>query len=44
VVGFVPCGDSASGIDVLAIPDCGHNIMLDNKEGFAIVVKAALLD
>ncbi|GLX18462.1 alpha/beta fold hydrolase [Streptomyces lavendulae] len=25
----------AAGVAVVAVPDCGHNIMLDNPEGFA---------
>lgn len=34
----------ASGVEVVAIPDCGHNIMIDNVEGFALAVRAALRD
>ena len=33
----------AAGISVVAIPDCGHNIMLDNVDGFATAVRAALV-
>ncbi|MBT8224882.1 MAG: alpha/beta hydrolase [Dactylosporangium sp.] len=32
----------AGGIRVVAIPDCGHNIMIDNVDGFAHAVRAAL--
>ncbi|MEV6953199.1 alpha/beta hydrolase [Streptomyces sp. NPDC051183] len=32
----------ASGVMVLAVPDCGHNIMLDNPDGFARAAAAAL--
>ncbi|WP_231929709.1 alpha/beta fold hydrolase [Micromonospora inositola] len=35
---------AAAGVEVVAIPDCGHNIMLDNVEGFAVAVEAALRD
>jgi pimeloyl-ACP methyl ester carboxylesterase len=27
---------------VVAVPDCGHNIMIDNVDGFAKAVGAAL--
>ncbi|MFD4245591.1 alpha/beta fold hydrolase [Streptomyces sp. NPDC058525] len=32
----------AAGVHVVSVPDCGHNIMLDNPEGFARAVAAAL--
>ncbi|MFF0292736.1 alpha/beta fold hydrolase [Kitasatospora sp. NPDC004614] len=32
----------ASGVTVRAVPDCGHNIMLDNPEAFARAVAEAL--
>ncbi|MFF0312693.1 alpha/beta fold hydrolase [Streptosporangium sp. NPDC004379] len=32
----------AAGVDVVAVPDCGHNVMLDNVDGFARAVAAAL--
>ncbi|GIF67418.1 hypothetical protein Ais01nite_54530 [Asanoa ishikariensis] len=35
---------AAAGVAVTAIPDCGHNIMLDNVEGFAVAVATALRD
>ncbi|MFF8839295.1 alpha/beta fold hydrolase [Streptomyces sp. NPDC015130] len=35
-------GLRASGATVRAIPDCGHNIMLDNPEAFARAVAEAL--
>ncbi|MCK8431968.1 alpha/beta hydrolase [Streptomyces sp. D2-8] len=31
-----------AGVSVVAIPDCGHNIMLDNPEAFVAVTSAAL--
>lgn len=31
-----------SGVSVVAIPDCGHNIMLDNPEAFVKATAAAL--
>ncbi|MFE2727676.1 alpha/beta fold hydrolase [Kitasatospora sp. NPDC059327] len=31
-----------AGVEVVAIPDCGHNIMFDNPEGFAVAASAAL--
>jgi pimeloyl-ACP methyl ester carboxylesterase len=31
-----------AGVSVVAIPDCGHNIMLDNPEAFADATVAAL--
>ncbi|WP_426507739.1 alpha/beta fold hydrolase [Dactylosporangium sp. McL0621] len=35
---------AAAGVTVVAVPDCGHNIMLDNVDGFATAVRAALHD
>ncbi|NUT18652.1 MAG: alpha/beta fold hydrolase [Hamadaea sp.] len=35
---------AAAGVRVVPIPDCGHNIMIDNVDGFAHAVAAALLD
>ncbi|MCB5179846.1 alpha/beta fold hydrolase [Streptomyces antimicrobicus] len=32
----------AAGVSVVAVPDCGHNIMLDNPDGFARATAAAL--
>ncbi|MFJ9644723.1 alpha/beta fold hydrolase [Streptomyces sp. NPDC004244] len=32
----------AAGVAVVPVPDCGHNIMLDNPEGFARATAAAL--
>ncbi|MFD8415835.1 alpha/beta fold hydrolase [Streptomyces sp. NPDC059650] len=32
----------AAGVTVVPVPDCGHNIMLDNPEGFARATAAAL--
>jgi pimeloyl-ACP methyl ester carboxylesterase len=40
-----PTGEAglvASGIRVEAVPDCGHNLMLDNVDGFARAVATAL--
>ena len=34
----------AAGVEVVAVPDCGHNIMLDNPEAFARATAAALSD
>ncbi|MET9399171.1 alpha/beta hydrolase [Kitasatospora sp. NPDC002965] len=31
-----------AGVVLAAVPDCGHNIMLDNPEGFAAVAAAGL--
>jgi len=31
-------------VGVVLVPDCGHNIMLDNPEGFASATAAALAD
>ncbi|UQX01229.1 alpha/beta hydrolase [Streptomyces sp. RerS4] len=33
----------ATGVAVVPVPDCGHNIMLDNPEGFARATADALL-
>ena len=33
---------TAAGVSLVAIPDCGHNIMLDNPEAFASATAAAL--
>lgn len=35
---------AAAGVSVVAIPDCGHNIMLDQPEAFARATAAALED
>lgn len=35
-------GLTAAGISVVAIPDCGHNIMLDNPGAFVTATAAAL--
>ncbi|MET8627791.1 alpha/beta hydrolase [Kitasatospora sp. NPDC004669] len=35
-------GLRAAGVRVVAVPDCGHNIMLDNPEGFATAAAEAL--
>ncbi|RZD78437.1 alpha/beta fold hydrolase [Streptomyces albidoflavus] len=32
----------AAGVTVTAVPDCGHNVMLDNPQGFATAVAEAL--
>ncbi|MGP4109436.1 alpha/beta fold hydrolase [Streptomyces sp. 4N509B] len=44
--GPLPGGDAlgAAGVAVVPVPDCGHNIMLDNPEGFARATAAALAD
>ncbi|MFE5613706.1 alpha/beta fold hydrolase [Streptomyces sp. NPDC056524] len=44
--GPLPGADAltAAGVSVVAIPDCGHNIMLDNPEAFASATAAALTD
>ena len=31
-----------AGVELVPVPDCGHNIMLDNPDGFARAVSAAL--
>lgn len=33
---------AAAGVPLVPVPDCGHNIMLDNPDGFARAVAAAL--
>lgn len=33
---------AATGVQVVAVPGCGHNIMVDNVDGFAAAVGAAL--
>ncbi len=33
---------TAAGVEVVSIPDCGHNIMLDNPEAFAQATARAL--
>lgn len=33
----------AAGVQVVAVPDCGHVIMIDNPDGFARAMEAALL-
>ncbi|MFE2356695.1 alpha/beta fold hydrolase [Streptomyces parvulus] len=35
---------TAAGVAVVPVPDCGHNIMLDNPEGFARATAQALSD
>ncbi|MBB5933037.1 alpha/beta fold hydrolase [Streptomyces zagrosensis] len=35
---------AAAGVALVAIPDCGHNIMLDNPDAFARATAAALTD
>ncbi|MFE0463898.1 alpha/beta fold hydrolase [Kitasatospora sp. NPDC058965] len=42
--GSVPgeAGLVAAGVAVVAVPDCGHSIMLDNPAGFVKAVSAAL--
>ncbi|MEU7076016.1 alpha/beta hydrolase [Streptomyces narbonensis] len=35
-------GLRASGVTLRAIPDCGHNIMFDNPDAFAVAVSDAL--
>ncbi|MFE6552597.1 alpha/beta fold hydrolase [Streptomyces sp. NPDC057746] len=35
---------TAAGVSVVPVPECGHNMMLDNPEGFARVTAAALAD
>ncbi|MFD4996556.1 alpha/beta fold hydrolase [Streptomyces buecherae] len=34
----------SAGVTVVPVPDCGHNIMLDNPEAFARATAAALTD
>ncbi|MCC5581946.1 hypothetical protein IMZ11_40725 [Microtetraspora sp. AC03309] len=33
---------AGNGVRTVPIPDCGHNIMIDNVDGFATAVAAAL--
>ncbi|MFE0470711.1 alpha/beta fold hydrolase [Streptomyces sp. NPDC058947] len=42
--GPLPGADAltASGVSVVPVPGCGHNVMLDNPEGFVQVTAAAL--
>ncbi|PIM70696.1 alpha/beta hydrolase [Streptomyces sp. JV178] len=42
--GPLPGADAltASGVSVVPVPDCGHNVMLDNPEGFVRATAAAL--
>ncbi|MET9757749.1 alpha/beta hydrolase [Streptomyces sp. NPDC006372] len=42
--GPLPGADAlvGAGVSVVAIPDCGHNIMLDNPEAFVAATAAAL--
>jgi pimeloyl-ACP methyl ester carboxylesterase len=42
--GPLPGADALTeaGVSVVAIPDCGHNIMLDNPEAFVTATAAAL--
>ncbi|GHH45024.1 alpha/beta fold hydrolase [Streptomyces candidus] len=35
---------TAAGVSVVMVPDCGHNIMLDNPEAFARATAAALTE
>ncbi|MFI1470581.1 alpha/beta fold hydrolase [Streptomyces wuyuanensis] len=44
--GPLPGADALTeaGVAVASVPDCGHNIMLDNPEGFARATAAALSD
>lgn len=44
--GPLPGADALTeaGVSVVAVPDCGHNIMLDNPEAFARATAAALAD
>ncbi|MEV7864086.1 alpha/beta hydrolase [Streptomyces hirsutus] len=44
--GPLPGADTleAAGVHVVAVPECGHNIMLDNPEAFARAASAALAD
>ncbi|MFJ5924555.1 alpha/beta fold hydrolase [Kitasatospora sp. NPDC092948] len=44
--GPLPGADAltAAGVSVVAVPDCAHNIMLDNPEGFARAAAAALAE
>ncbi|MFD3808810.1 alpha/beta fold hydrolase [Streptomyces sp. NPDC058611] len=44
--GPLPGADAleAAGVAVVAVADCGHNIMLDNPDGFARATATALVD
>ncbi|WP_053633815.1 MULTISPECIES: alpha/beta fold hydrolase [unclassified Streptomyces] len=44
--GPLPGADAlrAAGVTVVSVPDCGHNIMLDNPQAFAEATAAALRD
>jgi pimeloyl-ACP methyl ester carboxylesterase len=44
--GPLPGADAltASGVSVVPVPDCGHNVMLDNPEAFVRATAAALAD
>ncbi|WP_329153775.1 alpha/beta hydrolase [Streptomyces sp. NBC_01456] len=44
--GPLPGADAltAAGVSVVAVPDCGHNIMLDNPQAFVRATAAALAD
>lgn len=44
--GPLPGADAltAAGVCVVAVPDCGHNIMLDNPQAFVRATAAALAD
>lgn len=44
--GPLPGADAlaASGVAVVPVPDCGHNVMLDNPEAFVRATAAALAD
>ncbi|KNE82116.1 MULTISPECIES: alpha/beta fold hydrolase [Streptomyces] len=44
--GPLPGADALAeaGVSVVAVPDCGHNIMLDNPEAFVRACAAALAD
>ncbi|CAM5373274.1 alpha/beta hydrolase [Streptomyces spiroverticillatus] len=33
---------TAAGVEVIAVPDCGHNVMTDNVDGFARATAAVL--
>ena len=35
-------GLRAAGVRVVVVPDCGHNLMIDNPDGFATAAAAAL--
>ncbi|MEU6806423.1 alpha/beta fold hydrolase, partial [Streptomyces neyagawaensis] len=44
--GPLPGADAltASGVSVVPVPDCGHNVMLDNPGAFVRATAAALAD